>query len=297
MSVEKLDNDAIEALKKARQVSIDMEKLGIPQESLSEELVKTRQYETFMEIGGLPSGNLFYNSPIKGQALKVEDILLLSNLSDDNSQDKFNQIFARRLNGIKPREILVADELFFAFWLRESAFPKLEFPSNGHICIHCNAVNSSGNGGFRFSDVTFNIDKLQEIHTEFKAGNGKINVELPVSKKSFRISMRTRGHIDRYKEFIKKEFYAFDKEPSEEIQQILPIVTVLNIGEGQELREIVEEVKNLPPMDFLYLLKAVNKYSLISEPIIDMPCMECKEVTPVKGYIFLADTFIPIDQI
>lgn len=296
MAVEKLDEDAVQALKQARSAQQTMEKMGIPQES-SEKLVESTAYETFVEIQGLPSANLFYNSPIRGQALKVEDILLLSNLTDDNYQDKFNQIFARRISGIKPREMLVCDELFFAFWLRESAFPNLEFPGNGHTCIHCKTEHSSGQIGFHFSDVTFSIDKLQDIYNEFKVGNGKVNIELPGCKKSFRISMRTRGHIDRYKESLKRDFYAFGKEPPEDLQQILPMATVLNIGEGQDLREVADEIKKLSAMDFLYLLKAINKYSLIAEPIIEMPCMGCKEVTPVKGYIFLSDTFIPIDQI
>lgn len=296
MPAEKLDEGAIQALKKAKQAKTAMGELGIPQES-SEKLVEAKSYETFVEIDGIPSAGLFYNSPIRGQALKVEDILLLSNLTDENSQDKFNQIFARRLNGIKPREILVCDELFFAFWLRESAFPKLEFPGNGHVCIHCKTEHAPGQVGFHFSDVAFEVNNLQDIFKEFKAGNGKVSVELPESKKSYRISMRTRGHIDRYREVMKRDFYAFGKEPPEDLQQIFPIATVLNVGEGQELREVAEEIKALPVKDFLFLVKAVNKYSLISEPMIDMPCMNCKEVTPVKGYIFLADTFIPIDQI
>ncbi len=297
MPVEKLDDDAIQALKQARHTQQEMEKLGLPQQESSEKLVESNTYETFVELQGLPSNGLFYNSPIRGQALKVEDILLLSNLSDDNYQDKFNQIFARRIQGIKPREMLVCDELFFAFWLRESAFPNLEFPGNGHTCIKCKTEHAPRQIGFHFKDITFNIDKLQEIYNEFKTGNGKVSIELPQTKKSFRISMRTRGHIDRYRELLKRDFYSFGKEPPEDLQQILPMATVLNIGEGQELREVVEEIKKLPAMDFLYLLKAVNKYSLIAEPTIDMPCLECKEVTPVKGYIFLADTFIPIDQV
>jgi hypothetical protein len=235
---------------------------------------------------------------LKGQALKVEDILLLSNFDENNVQEKFHEIFARRIAGATPREILVCDELYLAFWLRKAAFPDLGFPTNGHTCENpeCGYENPPDSVYFDINDVSFDIENFEAIAKEFLEGNGKVKVVMPVSKTEFTISLRKRGHVDRYREVLKKDYYANNVLPPDGMEELLSLAATLNVG-AEDIRETVATLKKLPPMDFLTIAKKVKHYSMIQTPLIKMPCLKCKEVTLVMGYIFLPSTFFPINQL
>ncbi len=285
-----LDKEGIEALKAVSNLQTSPG-LGA---DLDESSVKPA-HETFIEITGIPSKSFFYKSIVKGQSLKVEDLLVLSNFDEDNVQDKFNEIFSRRLLGIKAREILAGDELFLAFWLRESAFPDMGFPTIGHTCNSCGFNNPAGSINFSINDVNFEIKDFDKIAAEFQAGNGTVTITLPHSKKEYKIYLRKRGHNERINEFIKKEYYVNNIEPPENIGIVLSLAVVLNVNE-QPLKATVDEIKELAPRDFIYLTKQIKKYSLVNDPIINMPCVRCKEKTPVSGYTFLPSTFFPIEE-
>src|SRR6185369_4155293 len=122
-------SSAVDALKQARAAQDRLSDAGMGG-LIQEDSKHAANFETFMELDGIPSKGLFYKGKLKGQALKVEDILLLSNFDENNVQEKFHEIFARRIAGATPREILVCDELYLAFWLRKAAFPDLGFPTN-----------------------------------------------------------------------------------------------------------------------------------------------------------------------
>lgn len=296
MNAQPLDSTGVEALKQARlaQERANASGLGgIVQEATA---TPQTQYETFLEISNLPSKGMFYSAPIKGQALKVEDILLLSNFDNDNYQDKFNEVFLRRIQGSKPREIVACDELYLAFWLRESSFPGIGFPGDGHICKHCGFENPPQSVTFSFKDMTFTVKDFDKISKEFKEGNGKIVVVLPQSKKEFTISLPRRGHNDRYMDVIKKDYTVNGAKPPKDIEQLLPIASLLNIG-IQDIRDVVQEIKALPLMDFGYLVKKVTSCTMNPEIEVAMPCLKCQEVTPTSGYSFPADFFLPLGQL
>ncbi len=295
MTAERLDSDAADAIRKAREAQEKLVEAGAA--GLITEGSATPTNETFIELTGLPSKGLFYKTPLKGQALKVEDILLLSNFDESNVQEKFHEIFSRRIKGALPREIMACDELFLAFWLRKSAFPDLGFPTIGHVCENpeCGFENPPGSVHFDINDIEFDIKNFDEISKEFLESNGKIKVTLP-SKKEYTISLRKRGHIDRYREVLKKDYFANGIKVPDGMEELLTLAAVLNVG-VEDIRDTVRGLKELSPVDFVTIMKKVKHYSLIEMPTIKMPCVKCQEVTPVLGYIFLPSTFFPIDQL
>jgi hypothetical protein len=296
MTAEILDSEGIEALKKASESKVKLSEAGISNIIEEKPEAPKDSYETFLTIEGLPSKGMFYNSPIKGQALKVEDILLLSNFDEDNYQDKFNEVFLRRIMGAKPREILTCDELFLAFWLRESSFPNIGFPGEGHVCKHCKFENPEGTVTFGLKNMSFEIKDFGKKMAEFKAGNGKVTITLPITKKEYKISLSKRGHTDRYREVIKRDYTQNGIKAPDDIVAVLPLASVLNVGD-EDIRDVVTGIKSLPSLDFVYLTKQVMKYSLAPIPEVSMPCLNCKEVTPIIGYTFPVNFYFPIDQL
>lgn len=295
MPAEKLDSNAIEAIKQAQKSQDKMTEAGMG--GLVTEVNTSGNNETFMELSGLPSRGAFYKTPLQGQALKVEDILLLSNFDESNVQEKFHEIFSRRIKGALPREIMACDEMFLAFWLRKSAFPDLGFPTNGHECGNpeCQFENPPDSVHFDINDISFDIKNFEEISKDFLSGNGKVKVTLP-SGKEYTISARKRGHIDRYREVIKRDYTMHGVKAPEGMEEMLALAAVLNVG-VEDIRETAKGLKELTPVDFIILMKKVKYYSMIEMPVINMPCVKCQEVTPVTGYMFLPSTFFPIDQL
>lgn len=281
------DKEINEALNKAKLAKEQANLAGLS----IEESDKTVSKETFIDIDGLPSGGSFYSTNLSGQALKVEDILLLSNITDKNVTEKFNNIFLRRIKGIAPRNILACDELFIALWLRESAFPQIGFPSQEFTCLHCDTVNEAGSYHFSLNDIIFDSDKLEEVTKKFIEGNGKYIVKLS-NGEEFKISPLQRGHSE--KALTKISQLEKNKVQKEELEQLKQLVHIcINIDTDVTLETTIERVRNLSPVDFLELLKHKNESSLVVEPIVNIPCSNCKEVTPLQGYPFFLEYYIP----
>src|SRR5690606_7231588 len=179
----KLDDDTLEVLRQAREAQANLYSVGINEEPEEEKV-----YETFMEINGLPSRSKFYS--IKGQAPKVDDLLILSNIDQDNAQDKFTEVFKRRLRGIHSSKILSCDEIFLALWLREGAYPGLGYLNDvSFICpeVDCKKENKESSVRYQFKDIKFDIPDYESISDEFINGNGSVEIELPISKKKYNI--------------------------------------------------------------------------------------------------------------
>lgn len=322
-----LDADAVAALRQAKEAQRQLRSLGIGVEEepikqpikqpTVEDVVKPQEpvtkiapdiitppaakpathekkaHDTFIEVGNLPSKGLFYRNTLMGQPLKVEDLLLIQSIDDFNIQSRFDEIFGRRLRDVLPAEILIADELYISMWLRATSFPGYNFPSDGFVCENekCDFILEDPDYEIPFNQITWDANVLPDEIMKNYIEKGFVTVTL-TSGKTVDIYMGRRFHSAQIADIIKHDFYEKDKNIEIEYLDLLRIASITDIGIA-DLRERVEEIKTWEILDFLDLVKAVNKYSLIAEPIVNHVCPKCGEVTSLKGYPFRAETYIP----
>lgn len=254
-------------------------------------------YENFIEIDGLPSKGFFYPETVMGQALKVEDLLQIQTIDHTNVTQRFTEIFNRRLRGIDPLDILIMDELYISLWLRATSFPQYGFPDDGFSCKNeaCDFVTDDPDYEVNFQHITFetssNIKELSEAY----ADNGYVEYQLP-SGRVVNIYPRVRRHEVAVDELLQHKYYRKGLIPDKTYVDMLKIATVLDIGtDSNDLDSMVEELKQFAAMDFISLIKGLNKYSPSSEAVVNHMCPKCGTVTPMKGYPFRPEIYIPID--
>lgn len=252
---------------------------------------ESKNYENFVDISGLPSQCVFYPSIIQGQSMKVEDLLLIQSITEQNSQRRYNEIFSRRIRGISCEDILVGDELYLAFWLRESSFPGEQFPNNGYTCEKCHLEIPDDMAYFYFNHIKFhsNIDELVKLY----GNKDYIDFELPSGKPCRQYIMR-RKHIDRVNNIMHKYYYQKDIQPPEDIEDILTIISVFDFG-VPDLYDALNALQKFTAMDFMDIMKRYKKYNLKTTMSVNLECPnpECKEVTSLMEYPFRYELCFP----
>lgn len=290
-----LSDEDIALLQQARAAQKALASVGLASEEKAPTQSNTApEYENFIEITGLPSKGLFYDGPVYGQPLKVMDLLLIQGVDETNAYQRFTEIFGRRLRNIDPNELLIADEMFIALWLRANSFPGFNFPNLPYTCINCGHKASMDESSFGFSQITFDISNFNNLIDELN-GKDHIVIELPVCKQGVIIYLRRRKHQAKVEFVIKRDYTNYNKEPDEQMVDLLTLASVIDVGLN-DLRQVVDEIKEMNPVDFVYLIKQINKYSMASTPIVNYNCMACGEGTLTRGYPFRPEIFIPVDN-
>ena len=281
----------IDRIKKARQQTQIAAAQGFSIEESP--TVPTQAYETYIPIDGLPSTGLFYTGTLRGQPLKVEDMLLIQTINGDNNFKVFGEIFARRFNGVNTNDILSCDELYLALWLRANSYPGYNFPHDGFECRHCETSVPSGLVDFNFLDMDFKQANFAEVAGKF-AGSDSTVLTLK-SGKEVGLVMRRRKHNLKVMNLLHRDFYAYGTTPPDKLVQLLYLGVVLDFGTS-DLMETTEHIQALSVMDYNSLLNQVKKYTLTGDPTIMMKCPACQEVTRFNGYTFQPDIYFPSDE-
>lgn len=249
--------------------------------------------DTYLEIDGLPSGGVFYGTQIYGQPLKVNDLLLIQSVDEKNISARFDQIFKRRIWGIEPGELLVIDEMFLALWLRATSFEGYNFPSMPFTCTNCGHEAKPDEAEFNWPDVgwdTSDIESISKLHEK-----GYYETVLPQSKIPVKIYLRKRKHLNIVNNLLKRDFWNYNKDASNEYYELLLMAVILDMGVG-DLKQTAAFIQELPAVDFVTLIKEINKASVDSEPVVKVRCPSCQEVNPVTGYPFRPDIYLPTDS-
>jgi len=284
----------IESLKQAKDAKQQLDRLGldksIPQQEAAPEPDVPKTYENFIEIKGLPSKGYFYKEAIHGQPLVTSDMLLIQSLDEYNVDERYSEIFKRRTRGIDVNDILYADELFIAYWLRESSFPGNLWPHDGWRCEHCKLEIPSDKADFDFRSIKFNsnIDEIRELYGE----HGYVEFELPDSKNMCKLHLKRRGHVARTKKALDLEYYNRGKVPQDYEIEMMEILSVVDIG-IPGLKETYDEFIKLSANDFNEFLKNIKKYSLNSEVGVQFTCPQCQEGTSLMEYPFRKEIYFP----
>jgi len=285
---QKLSQEAVDAVKKATE---QQQKLNVAGMEPATETQKV--YENFVEIGGLPSKGLFYKNAIKGQALKVEDLLQIQNVTEENVHQRFNEIFSRRIRGIEPHEILYGDEVYIALWLRESSYPGYAFPHSGFTCKKCGLDVPEDAAEFGFESLSFKTN-AEEILKAY-SGTGFVEFTLPNGTKC-KIFLKQRSHISRVQTVLHRDYYQYNRKPPEGRDELLELLSVVDIG-IPDLAEAANEFMKFDAIDFTEFINNVQKNTLNTDIIVNLTCPdpECKEVTPMMGYPFRPEIYFPIN--
>lgn len=249
--------------------------------------------DTYLEIDGLPSGGSFYGNQLYGQPLKVNDLLLIQSVDERNITSRFDQIFKRRIWGIDPGEILVIDEMFLALWLRATSFEGYNFPSMPFLCTNCGHEAKPDEAEFNWPDIGWDVSNIEEIMKLHE--KGYYETILPQSKTPVKIYLRKRKHITVVENLVKRDFWNYNKDISNEYYELLLMSTILDMGVG-DLKQTAAFIQELPAVDFVTLIKEINKASVDSEPVVNVRCPSCQEVNPVSGYPFRPDIYLPTDS-
>ena len=73
------------------------------------------------------------------------------------------------------------------------------------------------------------------------------------------------------------------------------MASVIDVGVS-DLKQVVEEIKEMNPVDFIFLIKQINKYSLSSIPVVYYECNYCGGHTASRGYPFRPEIFLPLNN-
>ena len=318
-----LSPEAMDVIKKARAVEAKLKSLGAtqaieempnpsnqsplptePQVKPQQVKVNTgnleevKEYDTFVELTNLPSKGKFYREPLKAQPMKVPDLILIQGIDDDNMTSRFTDIFARRIRGVSPLDIVLIDEYYISLWMRNATFPTYFFPHEGYTCNKCNFEVPSNMAEFGFNqiEVKTNLDTLIDAFEE----KGFVEEELPISKQIIKIHPRRRIHLARVEQILKDNYYSKNIEPPEGTSELLHLISPIEFGPVSDLRKIFTYIQSddFDPIDYVELIKICAKYILTEEVVVNFNCADpnCKEVTSISGYPFRHEIYVPINE-
>lgn len=256
-------------------------------------------YDNFVEVGNLPSKGIFYRNPLMAQALKLEDLLQIESIDEGNIQPRFTEIFGRRVRNVHAEEILVADELYVAMWLRATSFPGYSFPADGFICKNekCEFEMFDPEYGFNFSQITWEANELPEVVAEKFKEFGYYPIKLR-SGKTVGAHIRRRYHEGQIHSVLHEDYYSHGLIPDDYTRKLLKIASILDLGDEysdikDDLREKAKIMREWSALDLLDIVKGTNECAFTVVPIVNHICPKCGEVTPLKGYPFHPALYIP----
>lgn len=260
---------------------------------------ETKSYENFVEVENLPSKGIFYRNPILAQALKLEDLLQIQGIDEGNIHPRFSEIFGRRIRNVHYDEILVADELYIAMWLRATSFPGYHFPSDGFICNNdkCGYEMFDPEYGFQFNQITWDANVLPEVIAEKYSEYGYYPIKLR-SGKEVAVHIRRRYHNAQIHQIVHDDYYVNGDLPTDHYNHMLKIASILDLGDEyasirDDLRAKVNVIREWSALDLMDIVKGINDCAFNVVPVVNHICPKCGEVTPLKGYPFHPEIYIP----
>lgn len=234
----------IEQIEKLRRAGLSESQIQMALGGLqtSNDTMNVRQVETdpYVEIKGLPSGGRYYKNnfgipvKLKGMPLKVRDAIALEAMEMSNDTTVLDDIFAKRISGVTPGEILVGDELYIKAWLREQTFSRTPLIKTFE-CEKCSHLNEDKVVGLEDLIIYYLPDKITDPMEE----------TLPISKDVVRLRFMRRKDRTRIENHV-RENDAFRKLTPADIK----IYEIASVMFGMSITDAVEYLENLDPTDF-----------------------------------------------
>lgn len=248
-------------------------------------------YDAFTQINNLPSGGLFYSGPIYGQSLKLIDMLLLNEVRSYNAVDIFSEIFARRIRGVDPGDIMLCDEVYLLQWLRASSFPNQNMPVSGFTCDNedCKFVMNDMDYAVNFKNLEFTTN-INPSESAKNFTDGVISVTF-TDGTVCDIYPRRRYHDAKLSEWRNNYFDEHDEFPREALLIIVKTAMGIEIGGCDTLDEKIKFMSELSREDSKLLYNTIAKNDIITTVKINHTCPKCgrRVTTP---YPFRLDEYI-----
>lgn len=240
--------------------------------------------DDFIEIKGLPSGNAFYKNslgmPIKlrGQPLKVKDILSLNVAKSSGEFEIIDNIIQRRIKGVSVNDLLEMDRLYIMAWLREQSFIRTPLKVNYFKCSEC---------GHQNRDVTISIKDF--IIYSLQSGTKDPKFDLPVSQQRVELKYERHGDVKRVINYI-KENESF-REITDSDAYLFRIASMLK---GKSIESGIEFLEKLCPEDFAAINTVVNSMETGITNIAKVKCgkEECQHENLIR-IPFSGDFYLP----
>jgi hypothetical protein len=227
-----------------------------------------------LPLGELPSGNRFYNTTLTANPLKVNELVLVDNITKDNYLEMYDMILDRKLGNIHPHELLVGDEQYALIWIRENSFPSYPYKLSDykcHSCGHKNVQSECKYGDFVFDS---NINDIESEQGEVELSSGT----------KVTIYSRRRYHMHKVERHLVSEFKSNNIKLPMSYEKIAKIASVVEINGSKNMSDNIELIIALPPISFVELLHYIKKYTFSTKIYANTQCSECQ--TPNKVAFF-----------
>ena len=93
-------------------------------------------------------------------------------------------------------------------------------------------------------------------------------------------------------QILKRDYYDSGTQPSEIDEELYHLLVNVDIGVS-DLRERVEMVKSMSPVDFIELRKAIRDHSFRTVVSGEFTCPGCGEKNKIRSYPFRPEIFFP----
>lgn len=258
--------------------------------------------ENFIRIEGLPSRDMFYVDPIYGQSLKVNDLILIQTIDDTNVESIFDQVYARRIHGIDPMEIIDADDYFLALWLRSTSYLGYNFPSEDITCENnqCKYVIKGEEAEFNIMNIEFVTPDVNEFNARFNGAEYVYTQITPTLKVG--VCMRRRKHNNLKDRYIAEMYTAKGQVVTEQVSDLISMCTVIdfgipNLSNGMpNIYKKLQLLTDLDVGDFAKVVKFYNENTFTSNENVHHKCPKCGKTTVVRGYPFRKAIYFPYNS-
>lgn len=259
-------------------------------------------YEAWTVVRGLPSRCLAYGGPIRGQSFKTVDLLMLDDIDDEDENENITAVFAKRLRGVNPEDILYCDEENLMHWLRASSFPKVPLYSVAFECPHCSEafpadVMDTVLGGVNYRHLSFKCDSDPVEVLARHAVNA--TPENPIGYVKFMmydgrecdIYLRRRMHERIVREYIDKWEAKHDETYPSAWLFPTKLAALVEIEECPEMEDKVNFILEYPGACRGDFYKAIADASLSSSTFVNLKCPSCGGAVEAP-YPFLKKLFL-----
>ena len=248
--------------------------------------VQHPDYEAWTVIRGLPSRGLLYGGPLRGQAFKTVDLLMLDDMDDEDENENTTAVLAKRLRGANPEDILYCDEEYIMHWLRASSFPQVDLYSVAFTCPHCGEdfgpeAMETALGGVNFRNLSFKCDldpvKVIAMHAvnatpDNPAGFVKYTM---YDGRECDIYLRRRKHERIVREHITKWEASHDEEYPAKWNFPTRLAALVEIEDCPTMEEKVDFILNYPAACRTAFYMAIAEASLSCNTFVNLKCPSC----------------------
>lgn len=303
MGKQQLSDADIAELVHIQKVTKDQDRLGIlpvdksgikSANQSSDKLVS----ENFIKIEGIPSQGYFYDGDLYGQSLKVNDLLLIQSIDDDNIDSVFDQIFTRRIDNIHSLNILTGDEYFLSLWLRATSYPGYNFSGDGLICDKCNYKMKNDEGDFNILDIEFKTSDINTLKLLYK--DSEYIYKQITDKVRVGVCLRRRKHDFILNKYIDELYTKKGLPVSKDLRDIISMATILDLGfpdlpngNLDMLSNVTYLTETIDVITFKQISKFVSESSFTCQEIVHHRCPKCNEITEIAGYPFRKKIYFP----